>query len=146
MIVGCISSESRTSSGSPFQEPRFRKRSGFLLYQPEKSAQPPSAEPCMHGEAQVLLPASRGLFSRPHSLGSERPCKSGLACHDGCGLHSDRKRVMRDANRVLQTGIWRKTSPFAERCREVNFLRLLKKNLRKLFKTTSLRDGVSRFV
>ena len=32
MIVGCISSESRTSSGSPFQKPRFRKRPGFLLF------------------------------------------------------------------------------------------------------------------
>ncbi|MFQ7178823.1 MAG: hypothetical protein ACLRPO_07585, partial [Sutterella wadsworthensis] len=31
-----------------------------------------------------------------------------------CGHHSDSKRVMRDANRSYRTGIWRKTSPFAE--------------------------------
>ena len=33
MIVGCISSESRTSSGSPFQNPGFERSRGFAIYE-----------------------------------------------------------------------------------------------------------------
>ena len=34
MIVGCISSESRTSSGSPLENPGFRKKPGFFAHAP----------------------------------------------------------------------------------------------------------------